>query len=259
MRYGTFMGIVEEVGGLPRPDAERAVRAVLRVLGRRISTGEAEDIAAFLPAELRLTLTDAPEPAQAFGLDAFVRRVAELEGVDEATAFEHARAVFVALGQAVAPGELRDMASQLSKEFEPLLRAADAGRGAAEGRDDVIARVARITGLDREQARRVTDAVLEALAVRVSSGEIHDLIAELPAELHPALERGERESRAATPMSADEFLGRGAERAGVSREEAERDARAVFAALRDVVSSEEFADLAAQLSPDYEPLLAAST
>ena len=259
MRYGTFLDIVEEVSGLPRPESERAVRAVLWVLGRRISTGEAEDIAAFLPAELRPILTDAPEPAQAFGLDEFVRRVAKLEGVDEATAFEHARAVFVALGQAVAPGELRDMASQLSKDYEPLLRAADAGRDAAEGRDDVIGRVAMLTGLDREDARRAADAVLETLAVRLSSGEIHDLIAELPAKLHPALQRGLLESRAATPMSADEFLARVAEREGVSREEAERHVRAVFAALRDVISSKEFADLAAQLSQDYEPLLAAST
>jgi uncharacterized protein (DUF2267 family) len=146
MDYQDFTGAVQEAVHIPRDEAERAMRAVLRVLGRHISTGEAEDI----------------------------------------------------------------------------------------------------------------DAVVETLAVRVSGGEIHDLIAELPAELHPALERGERESRAATPMSADEFLARVAERERVSREEAERHARAVFAALRDVISSKEFADVAAQLSRDYEPLLEAS-
>ena len=89
--------------------------------------------------------------------------------------------------------------------------------------------------------------------------EIHDLIAELPAELHPALERGELESRAATPMSADEFLAWVAERGRVSRDEAERLVGAVFAGLHDVISLKEFADLAAQLSRDYEPVLAAST
>jgi hypothetical protein len=53
---------------------------------------------------------------------------------------------------------------------------------------------------------------MEALAVRVSSGEIEDLIAELRAELHPALERGERERRAATSMCASELVACVAER-----------------------------------------------
>jgi len=197
MRYGTFLSIVEDVSGLPRSQAERAMHAVLWVLGWRISAREAEDIAALLPAELRVTLTGAPEPAQAFGLDEFGRRVAKLEGVGESTAFEHARAVFVALSQAVAPGELRDMASQLPEDYEPLLSAADERRRAAEGRDDAIVRVAAMTGCDREQAWQAINAVLKMLAVRVSTVEIHDLIAELPAEPHPAIESGERVSRAA--------------------------------------------------------------
>jgi uncharacterized protein (DUF2267 family) len=255
MRYATFIRIVEEAGGLSRPEAERAVRATLWVLARRISTGEAEDLAAFLPNELRTILIDAPEPAQRWGLDEFVRRIAAMEGVDERAALEHARAVFVALGQAVAPGELREMAAQLPKEYEPLLAAADVGRRQAADRYDVVGKVARKATLDRDTARRATEAVLEALAVRVSSGEVEDLIAELPASLHPALQRGMRESRAAKPMSASEFLDRVAASEGASREEAERHARAVFAALRDVISSEEFSDVVAQLSRDYEPLL----
>jgi uncharacterized protein (DUF2267 family) len=59
-------------------------------------------------------------------VDEFVRRVAEREGTDPKTAREHARAVFTALGEAVAPGELRDMAAQLPKDFAPLLKAAAA-------------------------------------------------------------------------------------------------------------------------------------
>jgi uncharacterized protein (DUF2267 family) len=106
----------------------------------------------FLPAELRLTLADAPEPEQVFGLDEFVRRVAKLEVVDETTALEHACAVFVALGHALAPGALRDLASQLPRDYEQLLSAADAGRRAAEERDDV-SRVAIIAEFDPEQAR----------------------------------------------------------------------------------------------------------
>ncbi|HWF33941.1 MAG TPA: DUF2267 domain-containing protein, partial [Solirubrobacteraceae bacterium] len=116
MRLASFLEIIEENAGLTPPEAERAARATLSTLGERITRGEADDIAAFLPRELREALTSAPEPAEPFGLDEFLRRVAEREGVDEETALSHARAVFVALGQAVAGGELRDMAAQLPKD-----------------------------------------------------------------------------------------------------------------------------------------------
>jgi uncharacterized protein (DUF2267 family) len=59
-------------------------------------------------------------------------------------------------------------------------------------------------------------------------------------------------------MSVDEFLTRIAQREGVSREEAEAHARAVFATLRELISGKEFSDMAAQLSDDYAPLLAAA-
>jgi uncharacterized protein (DUF2267 family) len=255
MRYATFMTTVEQVAGITREEAEPAVRAVLETLAERISAGEADDIAAFLPEELRPYLTWTNSLAEQFGLDEFIRRVAEREGVDEATAAEHARAVFAALGEAVPPGELRDMLAQLPKEFDRLARAAGVTREPALAEDDVVGRVARITGLDRDRARRAAQAVLRVLAVRISAGEVRDLEPELPAELHFALERGLGESKAATPMTADEFIARVADVEGITLEEAEEHARAVFAALREVVSGKEFSDVAAQLSDDYAPLL----
>jgi uncharacterized protein (DUF2267 family) len=128
MRYATFMTMVEQAAGLTPEEAETAVRATLATLTERITRGEADDIAAFLPKELRSLLTDTPEPAEAFDRDEFIRRIAEREGVSFAAAQEHARAVFTALGVAVAPGELRDMAAQLPRDFEDLLEAAGLGR-----------------------------------------------------------------------------------------------------------------------------------
>jgi uncharacterized protein (DUF2267 family) len=127
MRLGTFLELVEQAGGMTREEAERAVPATLRTLAERITRGEAEDVAAFLPREVRAFLASGPEPAEAFGLDEFLRRIAEREGVDAQTARRDAEAVFVALGQAVAPGELRDLVAQLPKDFSPLLRAANIG------------------------------------------------------------------------------------------------------------------------------------
>jgi uncharacterized protein (DUF2267 family) len=261
MRYAPFLEVVEQTAGLSRERAEQAVRATLETLAERITRGEADDIAAHLPQELRHLLTDAPEPAESFSYDEFIRRVAEREGVDPAAAADHVRAVFVALGVAVAPGELRDMAAQLPRGFEPLLDAAGVGRrqAHAQGPDDVVERVARIAAVDRDVAQRATEAVLETLAVKVSAGEVEDLGRELPPELHPPLERGMAESREAKPMSADEFIAEVSDRAGVDLDMAEDMARAVFAALREVITGKEFSDLAAQLSQDYGRLLAVAT
>lgn len=254
MRLGTFLELVEETGGLTREEAERAVQATLRTLGERITRGEADDVAAFLPRELRKVLVSVPEPAEAFGLGEFLRRVAEREGVDRQTAQRHAEAVFVALGHAVAPGELRDMVAQLPKDFEPLLKAANAGREHALPRDPLVARVAQLTSLDEPEASRAVEAVLEALAIRISSGEVRDLMERLPAAVMPALERGMAQSPNASRMSLEEFLDLVAEREGVGREEAQRHARAVFAALRELVPGKEIYDVESELPREYAPL-----
>jgi uncharacterized protein (DUF2267 family) len=257
MRYATFMTTVEQVAGIAREEAERAVRATLETLAERITRGEADDIAAFLPKELRPLLTSAPEPAEGFGLDEFLRRVAQRAGVDAETAREYARAVFTALGVAVAPGEVADMVAQLPKDYMPLLRAAGVGRRRAAGYD-LVRRASELGGMDEETARRAMEAVLETLAFRISHGEVDDLARELPPHLREPLQRGLAERRDATPMSADEFVARVAQLEGVAPDAARRHARAVFAALREYVSGREFRDMASQLSEDYAPLLAAA-
>jgi uncharacterized protein (DUF2267 family) len=243
---------------MTREQAERAIEATLRTLAERITGGEAEDVARVLPEELRPFLFPTREEAEPFGLDEFYRRVADRAGVDRATAARHASAVFAALGVAVAPGELRDMAAQLPQEYEPLLRAAGLGRRSGPGEPyDVVLNVAELTGLDRGQARKATEAVLETLAVRISAGEVEDLEKEVPPPLRSALGRGLRESPEARRMSVDEFLDRIAEREGTGREEAAEHTRAVFAALRELISDKELSDIAAQLPQEYAPLLAA--
>lgn len=82
-----------------------------------------------LNGALRDLLTSTSESAERFGLEQFVRTVAELEGVDAATAYRHVLAVFVAVGQAVAPQELGDMAEQLAEGARPAARSGAARRG----------------------------------------------------------------------------------------------------------------------------------
>lgn len=100
-------------------DAVMAIRAVLEIPGQRITRGQADDLAPALQVDFRRYLRQ-PSGAQPFGLDEFLMRVADKEGVDSATAAEHARAVLSALAEVVSREELIDTLEQLPKEIRDL-------------------------------------------------------------------------------------------------------------------------------------------
>jgi uncharacterized protein (DUF2267 family) len=171
----------------------------------------------------------------------------------------------------VDPDELRDMASELSTDYDDLLaaaraRSADPEEPREEPRPPLVMavgtfwdRVGRRADLDRLGAERATDAVLEALGERISRGEAEDLARELPRALHPPLDRGEIETGGeARHMSLEEFLDWVAtlEPTPVTRDAATVHAEAVFATLREAVSEKELSDLTAQLGDAYAPLFA---
>jgi uncharacterized protein (DUF2267 family) len=260
--YVGFLSRVERDAGLSRPEAERAVRATLQTLGERLSRGQSRDLAAQLPPELAGVVASDTN-AQAYDLDEFLRRVAEREGVSVADARAHARAVFATLGRAVRRKEIDDMAAELPKDFAPLLSAAEPppfeepDRPPTLTADEFVQRVARRAGLSSAAAQRATEAVLEALADRISGGQIDDLADQLPRELQPPLLRGKiRSHGAARPLSVADFVRVVAEREGAAPEDAREHARAVLTTMREAVSDKEFADTMAQLPDDYRALVA---
>jgi uncharacterized protein (DUF2267 family) len=254
MDYERFITTVAQAAGIGWERAEQATRAVLSTLAERIAAGEARDLAEELPPELAGWLATDTN-AEPFDVDEFLRRVAEREGVDVETADEHARAVFVALGRAVSPQELSDLAAELSKDYAPLL---PRGRHIeVVAADEFLQRVADRAAVDAQDARRVTEAVLETLAERIAGGEVDDLIARLPVALHEPLKRGrERSGGKATRMSLDEFVERVAEREGVDLDNARDHVRAVLTTLREAVGDEEWVDVTVQLPDEYRSVLA---
>lgn len=124
MQYQEFVNRVNEQMQTEAPgDAELAIQATMATLGERISGGEAENLAAQLPAELQTQLESGnyDENAEAFSLDEFYLRVGEREGTESPdTAVAHARTVMQQLTRAVSGGELADIQRQLPEEFEPL-------------------------------------------------------------------------------------------------------------------------------------------
>jgi uncharacterized protein (DUF2267 family) len=251
-----FLAIVGERADLSTAEAERAAQAVLQTLGERLSVGQARDLADELPPELRpWVLTDRrPDP---FHADEFLRRVAARENVDPVTAGRHARAVFAALGRSVSHRELADATAELPRDFEPLLASAYEPRPPSPEAEAIVEEVADHAGSDRQTAERALDAVLETLGERISGGEVDDLAAELPEPLRQPLKRGDAASNgAARPLSLQEFLRHVAEREGVTPDQAQQHARAVFLTLRESVSEKEFSDMAAQLPDEYTVLMA---
>jgi uncharacterized protein (DUF2267 family) len=121
MDYETFTRAAAERAGLPVDTVERVEHATLRTLADRISGGEAQDLAAPLPSRLQADLRPAHEEAAAFGVDEFVRRVAERGGVGPEEARTGTVAVLTTVREAVTPGEFDDVVSQLPQEYRELV------------------------------------------------------------------------------------------------------------------------------------------
>jgi uncharacterized protein (DUF2267 family) len=260
-RYERFITTIEQHAGIGWDKAERAARATLETLAERISGGQARDLAAELPHDVRGWLLSGGGDAEPFDAREFVRRVAERAGVDTDTAERHIRAVLVALARLVRHDEVADLIAELPADYQPLFGdAAQITRDPAAPEvmepDEFIDRVSGRAGLDRDGAERAANAVLETLAERIAGGEVDDLAESLPPPLRPALERGKSLSGGkARRISLDEFIARVAEREDVTWEEAVDHTRAVFATLREAVPDKEWSDLLAQLPRGYREAL----
>ena len=128
MQYQEFLQRVEEQIGATQPvtetqrAAEQAVTATVETLSERLSGGEANDLAAQLPAEIQAPLQRSAEEAEGFSLEEFYRRVGEREGVDIDTARKDASAVMTVLRVAVTPDQVDDLMAQLPSAFNVLFR-----------------------------------------------------------------------------------------------------------------------------------------
>jgi putative drug exporter of the RND superfamily len=114
-----FVDLVGGRTGLSHPAARRATDAALVTLSERITQRESHVLAAQLPRDLRPFVLAPKGGPERFGVDEFVRRVGEREGVDDRSAAAHARAVLATLDEAIA-GDLDYVRAQLSDDYAPL-------------------------------------------------------------------------------------------------------------------------------------------
>jgi uncharacterized protein (DUF2267 family) len=249
MDHQQFLTMVAQIAEVDPDTAERASEAVLTVLGRHVTRGEAADVLRRLPPELQ-AFAWSPGSPEAFPPEEFLRRVGEQEGTDPVTAERHTRAVFIALRQTIGDDEYADVRAQLGRHYDALLDA----ETFVPSVEAVVGAVAAKSGLDQDAARRLTEAVLETLAERIAPGDSDDLATRLPVALHPPLHRGRDADDQSRRMGLEEFVQRVARRADLPLGDAVRLTPAVFAVLRTIVG-DEFFDITVQLPDDYRPLL----
>ncbi|RKN48545.1 DUF2267 domain-containing protein [Micromonospora endolithica] len=124
MNYDTFVDQVARRTGRSAEQAVELTRATLETLADRLTGGEILDLAAQLPAPLQVVVKGGAEAADRFGAQEFLERVAFRARVDEATARDGTRAVFVTLREAITGGEFDDVAVQFPRDYRDLVEPA---------------------------------------------------------------------------------------------------------------------------------------
>lgn len=134
MDFDEFTGEIQHRLELPGTgETVRAIRATLLTLGQRIPAGNAEDLAASLPMEIRWYLTGAvQEHGQRFDWEEFIDRVSNIEGADPTDAAYHSRVIIDLVHAAVPESDFRELRDQLpesedDENWEKLFEVVDAG------------------------------------------------------------------------------------------------------------------------------------
>jgi putative drug exporter of the RND superfamily len=114
-----FVGLVAGRAGLTHAQARQATEAALATLAERITPRETQVLTSQLPDDLTAAMGSSSDRAETFDADEFLRRMSEREGVAEAEAAAHARAVLLTLEETMA-GDLDYVRAQLSEDYAPL-------------------------------------------------------------------------------------------------------------------------------------------
>ena len=115
MQFDEFTGTVQHRLEFPGTgETLRAIRATLTTLGERIPEGNAEDLAASLPMEIKWYMTGAVcEHGQRFDWREFLTRVSEIETADRSDAAYHARVIMDLVHEQVPESDFRQLRDSL--------------------------------------------------------------------------------------------------------------------------------------------------
>jgi uncharacterized protein (DUF2267 family) len=132
--------------------------------------------------------------------DTFVDQVAQRAGAPAERAVELTRATLETLAERLTGGEVLDLAAQLPKPLQVMLRPSPDTEAADRfGAAEFVARVGQRAGLDERAAREAVQAVFVTLREAVTGGEFDDLVVQMPRDyrhmVEPALTPGAASAR----------------------------------------------------------------
>lgn len=129
MQYQEFLEQVEKRTGLTSSgEAITAIRATLETFADHLAGNAPAKLAAQLPEEIAKLVTDYKSNPDAegegFGVEEFVRRVAERIGLKEQeTARKQATIVLAVVQEAISPGEWEKLSGTFPAEYKTLFEA----------------------------------------------------------------------------------------------------------------------------------------
>ncbi|MEU6077119.1 DUF2267 domain-containing protein [Micromonospora sp. NPDC047074] len=127
--------------------------------------------------------------------DTFVDQVARRTSTSSERAVELTRATLETLAERLTGGEVLDLAAQLPKPLQLVLKPSPRTESAERfGAAEFVARVAARAGVPEPAARDATRAVFVTLREAISGGEFDDVVVQLPRDyrdmVEPALAPG---------------------------------------------------------------------
>jgi uncharacterized protein (DUF2267 family) len=121
--------------------------------------------------------------------DIFVDRIAQRTGASPDRAVELTRAALETLAERLTGGEVLDLAAQLPKPLQRMLKPHPATEAADRfGAAEFIARVGQRAGIDGNAARTTVRAVFTTLREAVTGGEFEELVVQMPRDYRDMVE-----------------------------------------------------------------------
>jgi uncharacterized protein (DUF2267 family) len=121
MKTHEFLANVRDRGNYAdQAEAQRVTEAVLAILAQRLGAGEAKDVAAQLPADLQDPMTTGIGPAESFGVEEFLARVARALDASTETAKWDASAVLTTLAESLTGGEFNQVLTRIQSGYAVL-------------------------------------------------------------------------------------------------------------------------------------------
>ncbi|MCW3001767.1 MAG: hypothetical protein JWQ20_1065 [Conexibacter sp.] len=193
--------------------------------------------------------------------DGFLATVQETAEIPRDEAERASCATLRTLSERISSGEAEDLAERLPGELRSCVDTDH--RPDLFARDEFLGRVADRARIGATAAERDARAVLTALWRAVGPDEFADMRSQLPKDFDPLLDDALRAAPSAAldapvpaeAVSADAFLSRVAERAGIDRERAEQAADAVLEELAIRITVGQVDDLERRLPRELRPPL----